>query len=57
MNKIITPEVGDVWLYKYNEFKTEYYISAIASYECPEYYVFLLYIKSYFLSIFVYCNE
>jgi len=37
------PEVGDVWLYKYEEFKTEYYISAIASYECPEYYVFLLY--------------
>lgn len=38
-----TPEVGDVWIYKYKEFKTEYYISAIASYECLEYYIFLLY--------------
>lgn len=37
------PEVGDVWLYKYKEFKTEYYISAIARFKNPEYYVFVLY--------------
>lgn len=38
-----TPEVGDVWQYEYKELKTKYYISAIARFKNPEYYVFVLY--------------
>ena len=39
------PEVGDIWEFKYKEFETKYYISAIARnpYPCFEYYYFTLY--------------
>lgn len=43
MSKDRTPEVGDVWQFKYKEFETKYYISAIARNPCPEYYYFVLY--------------
>lgn len=40
-----TPEVGDVWVYKRNEFEIRYYISAIAGQKCSEYYLYVLYVN------------